>query len=282
MGSIRRGVAAACVSAVALVVALPPASQATTPTWAPAATAAIHPGVQVFTPVGQCTSNFIFTDGVDVFLGQAAHCTTTGSPVSVGDDSAANGCKALSLDLGTPIDVSGAEHPGHLVYNSWLAMHAAHETDPSTCINNDFALIQLDPADYAKVNPSMPYWGGPTGLATTSDLGETVYSYGNSLLWLGVQPAERKVGVSQGSTIMGWNQVVYTVTPGVPGDSGSGFLDSEGHALGVLSTLRATGSNGVGMLAKELAYMHTHSSFGTVDLALGTEPFAGVPARLLP
>jgi hypothetical protein len=67
------------------------------------------------------------------------------------------------------------------------------------------------------------------------------------------------------------------VTPGIPGDSGSGFLDASGNAFGVLSTVAIAplpASNGVGDLAHELAYMHSHSSFGGVQLVPGTEPFS--------
>jgi hypothetical protein len=74
----------------------------------------------------------------------------------------------------------------------------------------------------------------------------------------------------------GWSRTVYTVTPGVPGDSGSGFLDAAGHAVGVLSTLQVLptpGSNGVGDLALELAYMHANSTFSGVNLVNGTKPF---------
>ena len=35
----------------------------------------------------------------------------------------------------------------------------------------------------------------------------------------------------------GWSRTVYTVTPGIPGDSGSGFLNASGQAIGVLSTV---------------------------------------------
>jgi hypothetical protein len=69
---------------------------------------------------------------------------------------------------------------------------------------------------------------------------------------------------------------VYTVTPGIPGDSGSAFLNSSGQAIGVLSTVAIAplaASNGVGDVSRELAYMQAHSSFGGVHLALGTEPF---------
>ena len=74
----------------------------------------------------------------------------------------------------------------------------------------------------------------------------------------------------------GWSYTVYTVTPGVPGDSGSAFLNSSGAGMGVLSTLQilpTAGSNGVGDLGHELDYMRSNSSFSSVQLERGTEPF---------
>ena len=50
--------------------------------WAPAASAAIHPGVQLFTNGSQCTANFIFSDGTNTYIGQAAHCSGTGGDLS--------------------------------------------------------------------------------------------------------------------------------------------------------------------------------------------------------
>jgi hypothetical protein len=38
----------------------------------------IHPGVQVFTNGAQCTSSFVFYDASNVYLGQAAHCSSEG------------------------------------------------------------------------------------------------------------------------------------------------------------------------------------------------------------
>src|SRR6476469_11125265 len=84
------------------------------PTWAPAATAAIHPGVQTITAGAQCTANFVFTDGTNVFIGQAAHCSGTGGNTET------NGCDSGSLPTGTPVDVTGASHTGTPVSNSWL------------------------------------------------------------------------------------------------------------------------------------------------------------------
>jgi hypothetical protein len=145
------------------------------PTWAPAATATLHPGVQTFTNGAQCTANFIFSDAGNVYIGQAAHCSGTGG------NTATNGCTSGSLPLGTPVEIAGASRPGVMVYNSWLTMQQSHEADPNTCQFNDLALVRLDSADVGKVNPSIPFWGGPTGLNTAGTaVGESVYSYGNS------------------------------------------------------------------------------------------------------
>src|SRR6201981_3649844 len=132
----------ALLSALTALVALAllPASS---PAWAPAKSATIHPGVQVFTAGAQCTSNFVFQEGSSVYLGQAAHCSGTGGQTET------DGCSSGSLPLGTPVEVTGASKPGTLVYNSWLTMQANGEADPSTCAYNDLALIRIDPAHIA-------------------------------------------------------------------------------------------------------------------------------------
>src|SRR2546426_8683626 len=139
-----------------------PGSAGATPAWAPASTAPIHPGVQTFTAGAQCTANFVFYDASNtVYIGQAAHCSGTGG------NTATNGCTSGSLSIGTQVQVTGASQPGVMVYNSWLTMQALGESDANTCQFNDLALIQLNPADVGKVNPSIPFWGGPGGINTT-------------------------------------------------------------------------------------------------------------------
>jgi hypothetical protein len=270
--------------AVALAAALllpgtPAAAQAAE--WPAASDATIRPGAETRTEGGQCTANFVFTqsaldeDGVEqltgVFIGQAAHCAGQGGATGT------NGCEEESLPLGTPVEVEGAEQPGSLAYSSWIAMQQANETDDNTCQFNDFALVALDPADWDNVNPTVPFWGGPMALNTDgTDPGEDVYSYGNSSLRFGAEPLKPKQGYSLGTCCDGWNHDVYTLTPGIPGDSGSGFLDSEGNAFGVLVTLAILpfpASNGVTDLAHALEYMHTHGG-PAAELEPGTEPFA--------
>jgi hypothetical protein len=261
-----------CASAIALAFAFlfVSSSAGAAPVWASASTATVHPGVQTFTDGAQCTANFIYADASNVYIGQAAHCAGTGGNTET------NGCTSASLPLGTEVDVTGASHPGTIVYSSWLEMQAEHETDADTCQYNDLALVRLDPSDVGSTNPSVPFFGGPTGVGVAANLGDRVYSYGNSELRGGITQLSPKYGISLGNTD-GWSTAVYTVTPGIPGDSGSGLMDAQGRAIGVLSTLELAphpAGNNFGDLAHELAYLHTHTSFSGVQVVNGTQPFA--------
>ena len=254
----------------------------TAASWAPADSATIHPGVQMYTEGAQCTGNFVFTDnGGNVYVGYAAHCAGTGGATET------DGCDSGSLPLGTKVDfveggslVTSGEKvgTGTLVYSSWLAMQDAGTTDENACAYNDFALVQVDPEFVGDVNPSVPFWGGPVAVNTDGTAaGETVYSYGNSSLRAGIEELSPKQGTSLGTGGEGWTHPVYTLTPGVPGDSGSGFLDAEGNALGTLSTLAIAplaGSNGVGDLNHELEFAQASSGIAGLSLVPGTEPFS--------
>lgn len=255
--------------AISVVLIAPSAASA----WAPADQATVHPGVQVFTQGAQCTANFVYQDASNVYLGQAAHCSGTGAATGT------NGCDSGSLPIGTPVEVAGASRPGTLVYNSWITMQSKGETDADTCAYNDLALIKIDPAHVGKVNPSVPGFGGPTGVGGWGGTGSTVYSYGNSSLRGGVTALSPKQGIVVQGTPSGWSHDVYTLTPGIPGDSGSGFLNANGGAIGVLSTVQLAplaASNGVGDLSQELAYMRANAAgFSGVNLVPGTEPFNG-------
>jgi hypothetical protein len=262
-----------------------PASRA--PAWAPAATAQIHPGTQMYTKGAQCTSNFVFRDRTGrVYVGYAAHCAGTGEATDT------DGCKAASLPLGTPVTFNEGGNPndagtkvgsGRLVYSSWLTMQRLGEADSATCAYNDLALVRVRPADVAKVNPSVPFWGGPTGIdADGTATGDRVYTFGNSSLRAGLEPLAPHTGISLGDDPAdgGWTHPLYTLAPGVPGDSGSAFLSADGKAVGVLSTLGLAplpGSNNIGDLSRELGYARQHSGLRGLRLVPGTEPFHPLP-----
>ena len=230
----------------------------------------IHPGVQTVTAGGQCTSNFVFRDGGGTYLGQSAHCAGTGAATET------DGCDSGSQPLGTEVEIDGASRPGTMVYSSWIAMQQANETDENACAYNDFALVEVDPVDVPNLSPTVPGFGGPTGVGpSTAMLGETLYSYGNSSLRLGTPQLRPKQGVVIQSQGDGWSRDVNTVTPGIPGDSGSGFLSDSGEAIGTLSTFQIAplaGSNGVADLRHELDYARAHG-FPNLQLVNGTRPF---------
>ena len=262
-------VAVAVVASVALAGAAPSFAE---PAWAPADSATIRPGNQTFTDGGQCTSNFVFYDAANtVYIGQAAHCSGTGGATET------NGCDSGTLPNGTPVEIENATQPGTMVYNSWIAMQQAGETNADACEYNDFALVRVNAADAGSVNPTIPFWGGPTGTTTSVPEGEKVLSYGNSGLRLGIRELSPKEGLKVATEGNGWSHNVYTVTPGIFGDSGSAFIDGDGRAFGVLSTIRVlptAGSNGVADVSRAIAYMESHGG-PDVTLANGTEPFAG-------
>lgn len=277
----------ACLATVALAILALGASPADAGgRWAPAATAAIHPGTMMYTDGAQCTANFVYTDAAGaVYVGYAAHCAGTGSATDT------DGCQAASLPLGTTVtfreggsvaDEGTQVGSGRLVYSSWLTMQRLGTKAANTCAYNDLALVKVAAADVAKVNPSVPFWGGPTGLDTDGTAaGDQVFTYGNSSLRAGLAPLSPHTGISLGDQAAdgGWSHPLYTLTPGVPGDSGSGFLSADGTAVGVLSTLGLAplpASNNIGDLAKELAWARSHGGPKGLRLVRGTEPFSGL------
>lgn len=259
--------AAALVAGTGVVGAATPASAV--PVWNPNGT--IRPGVQTYTAGGQCTANFVFYDSSNnVYIGQSAHCATTGGPTDT------NGCTTGSHPIGTNVTVGGATRPGKLVYSSWIAMKSASPAPTAAeCAYNDFAIVKLDAADYGRVNPTIPFWGGPSGVDTNGMPSNSyVYSYGNSSLRFGLTPLSPKVGLSNGTTTgSSWSIRVYTATPGIPGDSGSAFVDRDGKGIGTLSTVSADGSNGLANLNLALAYARSHSSLTTLQVANGLTAF---------
>jgi hypothetical protein len=251
--------------------------------WAPASTAQIHPGTMMYTEGAQCTGNFVFTDAAGhTYLGYAAHCAGTGSSTDT------NGCQTDSVPLGTRVDLTNDGNlasegtivgHGTLAYSSWITEHQLGTTGADSCAYNDLALVRIDAGDVSNVNPSVPFWGGPTGIDTDGTAtGDQVWTYGNSSLRAGLSPLSPHTGISLGDDAAdgGWSHPLYTLSPGIPGDSGSGFMTQGGKAIGVLSTLGLVplpASNNIGDLAKELAFAQAHSGIAGLQLVNGTETF---------
>lgn len=224
------------------------------PGWPAIDAATVRPGVQIVSPTGQCTSNFVYTspDNATLYLGLAAHCVD-------------------GMAIGDPVEIADGAATGTLAYSSWMTMEEIGEESKEAREFNDFALVAVDDDSRNLVHPAVRHFGGPVALAASSAVatGDKVLTYGNSGIRQGVDPS----GWHEGYVLEHanpWTTEVYTVTPGVPGDSGSGVLDADGRALGVLVTiaiLPTTGSNGVTSLDLALAYALEHAG---IDARLAT------------
>ncbi|MBB3047798.1 hypothetical protein FHR99_002064 [Litorivivens lipolytica] len=217
----------------------------------------IRPGVEISaTGYGVCTSNFIFAaDEVTYYIGVAAHCFSN----DTNQQPPVDPCVARNAPLGfSDIRIENASQPGELAYSSWAAMNENGETPGSDiCTYNDFALVKIHPDDIANVHPAAITYGGPTALFTGSaQVGDAVYSYGRSSFHSGVQDLEAKEGQVSGIQAEGLNYRLSFDNPGLPGDSGSAVLHSDGRALAVLTTVGvAVGvSNGAVSLERALNY----------------------------
>ena len=210
-------------SLVALVAAL-----MSTLAIASAAAADVRPGVQTITDgSGQCTGNFIFSDGAEDLPRPVRALREhrrehrherLHRPVAAARH-ARRGRGRVEPGL-----VPGRRHPRLQLVDHHEA--ARRDVNSETCRYNDFALIEL-PAGTA-TNPTVPFWGGPQGIGGTATPAATSISYGNSSLRFGIEVLKPKRGVTVTSTPGGWSHTVYTATPGIPGDSGSAFLNANG------------------------------------------------------
>ena len=278
-------VPAAAATGLATPAAPTAATAAKATRWAPPDRAQIHPGVQMYTRGAQCTGNFVFTDRRDrVYVGYAAHCAGLGEATDL------DGCHADTRPLGTPVSFRKGGNvvepgtkvgDGRLAYSSWVTMQRLGLDDPVICNLNDFALVRVAARHAGKVNPTMPSWGGPTGIDTNgAQAGDQVWTYGASSLLLGETVLSPRTGLTLADdpAYNGWTHALYSLPPGVPGDSGSGFLSEGGKAIGVLSTLGIlpmAGSNNITDLGKALAFAQEHSGIPGLRLVRGTRPFSG-------
>jgi hypothetical protein len=214
---------------------------------APDARAAIGPGIEVD---HVCTSNFVFRDATDLYLGTASHCFDQawrpGGPA----------CPVPAKRPGAQVTIDGASRSGTLAYVSSVAMEAKGEKDFDTCVNNDFALVRVHPGDHALVDPAMPQWGGPVGLRRADmKRHETMLSYGLSDVHGKVEPLRPREGYFDATVYGGWVHVTYFASMALFGDSGSGVLDGAGGAVGIVTKLEYPNATRVLDLEKALAYM---------------------------
>jgi hypothetical protein len=108
-----------------------------------------------------------------------------------------------------------------------------------------------------RVDATVPYWGGPSGLGSLPVAGGTVF--GLTRPSAGVRTLPR---VGTVTTTGSLTASVTTLLPSTRSARGSGFLDSAGRAVGILSASRSTGENTVVSLAGAVAFARQHGVGG--------------------
>ena len=228
----------------------------------------IRPGSQMFitfpdgTTAG-CTANFIWRDGTDdLYIGAAGHCFLPSGRnasanaqraaesdddvydvsrlnVSVCDDCAVGGTTGLTF-TGTTIAL------GDVVY-------ARQNLPDGSEVGHDFGLVRIPSGAEDAVDPSLPQFGGPSGVSTSAvPAGLPVNQYGAGVANGEVFPTMGSNGVSEGD--LGTSESWYAGIRASPGDSGSPLGATEagtgvegGDAAGILTHLTAVGTAGTTM-----------------------------------
>jgi len=252
-------VVAAVVALVAVVVPTGPAVAA--------GAGRIGPGTQVVAGGRTCTAGFVFRDAQHrVFVGYAASCATRSAATG------SNPCSARSLALGTKVRFADRGHTvgyGKLRYSSLRAMRRAGITDGATCAANDFALVEVSGATRRKLDSTVPYWGGPSGLGALPSSGATVFGLARASGGARTLPRAGTVTATSERTAS-----VTTLLSSSRAARGSGFLDGSGRAVGLLTASTAAGVNTVVSLAAVVDYARHHGVAG-LRVVRGHETFSG-------
>ena len=212
-------------------------------------------------------------------------CTSARPPTAPAPDgnTATDGCDSgLAARSARRSRSTAPASPARMVYNSWITMQAHGEADADTCAYNDLALVRLDPADVRQGQPVDPVLGRPDRARRTDGAARRqVYTYGNSSLRGGVTQLSPKQGTSLGDRRRRLEpQRATRSRRASPVTPGSAFMDRQGRRSACSATLQLAplaGSNGVGDLARELAYMHANGG-PQAQLVNGTAPFRGTAA----
>jgi hypothetical protein len=186
-----------------------------------------------------CTANFVWKQGLKLYLGAAGHCFLPAAKKAThgaGADYDASG-------VGVQVCVESCEGNfrtallvGKLVTLGKVAY--ARQTDPTgqEDVGNDFGVVEI-PAEAAHlVRPAMPVWGGPKGVAEM-ETGTFGCHYGHGLLVGETFLTKARVGIGGGSDKDFW----MGDFAGLFGDSGSALNACESDVLG----FHGTGAVGV-------------------------------------
>jgi hypothetical protein len=157
-----------------------------------------------------CTANFVFVKNGVYGLGTAGHCAA---------NDALGGFPDVTAYVVPP--VGSGSLPGFYHIGKFVLSH-------NNGIGDDFAMIQIYPQYNSWMNPSMPVWGGPTGVYTSNSV--TVVKHFGHGLGFGAGGTPR-AGVAPIWGARGGNAFAW-YGAGFEGDSGSAVNVVTGEGAG--------------------------------------------------
>lgn len=147
---------------------------------------------------------------------------------------------------------------GHCVDAVGQAVHLKNEgpigevvafTDAG--VGADYALVRIDEDNRSQVDPSVPGWGGPTGVARGADLDDGVKHYGWGVLTWPLHESRCRSGA--GPLLWGTKAFGFAGVAAF-GDSGSDAMLGDGRAAGIVTHLSIAPWQGT-----VLGTRHTHA-----------------------
>lgn len=156
----------------------------------------IRPGARLS---NWCTMNFVFTDGTDIYIGTAGHCTSF-----------------VGQRMGA---WQGPSPFGTVVYRHYGG------------VGYDFALIRIDEAFHDQVDPNICTWHGPVDSEPTTHEHQPVHHYGWGLATAGNSYERARTG----TLIYATDTTIHFESFASGGDSGSPANNVLGSGLGVIT-----------------------------------------------
>lgn len=225
----------------------------------------IRPGSQMFisfpdgTTAG-CTANFVWRDGSgDLYIGAAGHCfLPDGANASENaqrpgeDDGDVFDVSRLNVSVCDDCLVGG--QVGLTARGTTIALgdvvYARQNLPDGSEVGHDFGLVRIPSGAEDAVDPSMPEYGGPTGVREGAvPAGGPVNQYGAGVGNGEVFATMGSNGVSQGD--LGSPESWFAAIRASPGDSGSPLQSTTAgaglqgeDAAGILTHLTTTGTAG--------------------------------------
>jgi hypothetical protein len=232
---------------------------------APELATGIRPGSQMFieypdgTTAG-CTANFVWQDGWgDRYIGAAGHCflpddTNASENATRDGEDDGDGYDVSQLSVAVCEDCTFGGATGLIVRGTTIELgdvaYARRTLPDGSAVGHDFGLVRIPSAADSAVDPSMPQFGGPTGVSDGAvAAGTPVNQYGAGVGNGEVFASQGSNGVSEGD--LGSPESWFAAVRASPGDSGSPLQSTtagtglEGElAAGILTHLTATGTAG--------------------------------------